>query len=246
MSRGVVNQSLYSFKYEPTGSVANENGGGTVYYQDTRGNWFKDSFNERGVFETTSSLTISELLDDETKYSVDLNNDDSIGDTITSVLVDSGNLGVYKTVSNSFIIDNSGLGIGDSSVSPTLLVSQTVSRGKTTTKLYDFNDTPTGALSFKDGSGIGVYYATTSRGKTTWKRDNFDNDGVFQVTDSLTISEVLNDEAVYDLDLDGDGNIGDTVRKEIKSASKIDYTVEYSLNIIMNTTVFSIGNQNLL
>ena len=38
------------------------------------------------------------LLDDETKYSIDLNNDDSIGDTITSVLVDSGNLGVYKTV----------------------------------------------------------------------------------------------------------------------------------------------------
>ena len=34
-----------------------------------------------------------------------------------------------------------------------------------------------------------------------------DNDGVFKQTDSLTISEVLNDEAVYDLDLDGDGNI---------------------------------------
>ena len=41
--------------------------------------------------------------------------------------------------------------------------------------------------------------------------DNFNNDGVFQVTDSLTISEVLNDEAVYNLDLDDDGNIGDTV-----------------------------------
>ena len=30
-------------------------------------------------------------------------------------------------------------------------------------------------------------------------------------TDSLTINEVLNDEAIYDLDLDGDGNIGDTI-----------------------------------
>ena len=225
--RGVVSQSLYSFKYEPTGSVANENGGGTVYYQDTRGNWFKDSFNERGVFEETSSLTISELLNDETKYSIDLNNDDSVGDTITSVLVDSGNLGVYRTVSNSFIIDNSGLGIGDSSVSPTLLVSQKVYRGKTTTSLYDFNDTPTGALSFKDGSGVGVYYQD-SRG-ATWKRDSFDNDGVFQVTDSLTISEVLNDEAVYDLDLDGNGKIGDTISNEIQSSSKFDFTVKYSL-----------------
>ena len=89
------------------------------------------------------------------------------------------------------------MGIGDSSVSPTLLVSQTVSRGKTTTKLYDFNDTPTGTVALTEG-GFGVYYQTTVRNVTTWKRDNFDNDGVFQVTDSLTISEVLNYEAVYD------------------------------------------------
>ena len=60
--RGKITQSLYSFKYEPTGSVANENGGGSVYYQDARGNWFKDTFNERGVFKETSSLTINELI----------------------------------------------------------------------------------------------------------------------------------------------------------------------------------------
>ena len=77
-------------------------------------------------------------------------------------------------------------------------------------QVYKFSSDPTGVFQFKDGSGIGVYYATTSY-KTTWKRDNFDTDGVFKQTDSLTISEVLNDEAVYDLDLDGDGNIGDTI-----------------------------------
>ena len=46
------------------------------------------------------------------------------------------------------------------------------------------------------------------------KRDS-DTDGVFKQTDSLTINEVLNDEAIYDLDLDGDGNIGDTIVRYI-------------------------------
>ena len=32
-------------------------------------------------------------------------------------------------------------------------------------------------------------------------RDSFDTEGVFKQTDSLTINEVLNDEAIYDLDL---------------------------------------------
>ena len=34
---------------------------------------------------------------------------------------------------------------------------------------------------------------------------------VFQQTNSLTLSEVRNEEAVHDLDLDGDGNIGDII-----------------------------------
>ena len=226
LRKGNVTKSLYSFKYEPKGSIVNLNGDGNVYYQDASGNWFKDIFNERGVFKETKSLTFNELLVDETKHSVDLNNDDSIGDTITSIIVESANLGVYKTVSNSFLIDKSGLDIGDSSVSPILLVKQTVSRGNTTTSLYDFSNTPTGVLSFKDGSGVGVYYKNSGG---AWKRDNFDNDGVFQITDSLTLSEMLNDEAIYDVDLDGDGKVGDTISKEIQSSSKLDFTVKYSL-----------------
>ena len=154
LRKGNVTKSLYSFKYEPKGSIVNLNGDGNVYYQDASGNWFKDIFNERGVFKETKSLTFNELLVDETKHSVDLNNDDSIGDTITSIIVESANLGVYKTVQIHLI----GFDIGDSSVSPILLVKQTVSRGNTTTSLYDFSNTPTGVLSFKDGSGVGVYY----------------------------------------------------------------------------------------
>ena len=36
-------------------------------------------------------------------------------------------------------------------------------------------------------------------------------DGVFQETNSLTLSEVQNEEGVHDLDLDGDGVVGDTI-----------------------------------
>jgi len=156
--RGKTTASNYEFTQTPTGIVTNADGSNAVYYQDTKGNWFKESFSSTGVFTTQETYTLSQLFADESKYKNDLNNDGSIGDVITAIIGDNGSIGLYQTGSGSYLIDNSGLGIGDLSVSPTLLVSQKVYRGKTTTSLYDFNDTPTGALSFKDGSGVGVYY----------------------------------------------------------------------------------------
>ena len=64
------------------------------------------------------------MFADESKYKNDLNNDGSIGDVITAIIGDNGSIGLYQTGSGSYLIDNSGLGIGDLSVSPTLLVSQ--------------------------------------------------------------------------------------------------------------------------
>ena len=40
-------------------------------------------------------------------------------------------------------------------------------------------------------------YETTVRNITTWKRDNFNDQGQYQKTDSLNVSQVLNDEANY-------------------------------------------------
>ena len=180
--RGKTTISLKDFDYRPTGIVTNADGSNAVYYQDTKGNWFKESFSSTGVFTTQETYTLSQLFADESKYKNDLNNDGSIGDVITAIIGDNGSIGLYQTGSGSYLIDNSGLGIGDLSVSPKLLVSQTVSRGKTTTKLYDFNDTPTGTVALTEG-GFGVYYQTTVRNVTTWKRDNFDTNGVFKQTD---------------------------------------------------------------
>ena len=116
---------------------------------------------------------------------------------------------------------------GDSTVNPTLLVSQTVSRGKTTTSLYDFKITYlVEALSFKDGSGVGVYYQTTGRNGVNGNAIVLIMMAYLRQTDSLTINEVLNDEAVYDLDLDGDGNIGDTISAVYMNVPDADAAVE--------------------
>ena len=157
-------------------------------------------------------------LTDEAIYDLDLDGDGNIGDTISAVYMNvpdadtgvedkSDNFGLYKTATGSYIADTADLAVGDYADDPTLLIKQTVSRGKTSTSLYDFKYTPTGAVAYTEGGGS-VYYQDT---KGKWFRDNFSDDGVFQTTDSLTLSEVRNEEAVHDLDLDGDGVVGDTI-----------------------------------
>ena len=56
------------------------------------------------------------------------------------------------------------LTVGDLTNDPTILVKETVLRGKTTTSLHKFNSDPTGVLYFKDGSGVGVYYQDSPAG----------------------------------------------------------------------------------
>ena len=158
------------------------------------------------------------MLNDEAIYDLDLDGDGNIGDTISAVYMNvpdadaavenpKDNFGLYKTATGSYIADTADLAVGDYADEPTLLIKQTVSRGKTSTSLYDFRYTPTGAVTYAEGNGS-VYYQDS---EDKWFRDNFSKDGVFQVTDSLTLSEVRNEEAVHDLDLDGNGKVGDTI-----------------------------------
>ena len=77
--RGKTTISLQDFDYRPTGIVTNADGSNAVYYQDTKGNWFKESFSSTGVFTTQETYTLSQLFADESKYKNDLNNDGSIG-----------------------------------------------------------------------------------------------------------------------------------------------------------------------
>ena len=214
ISRGKTTTSLQDFNHRPTGIVSNTDGSSAVYYQDTEGNWFKESFSSTGVFATKESYTLSQLFADESTYKNDLNNDGNVGDVITAVIGDNGSIGLYQTGSGSYLIDNSGLSIGDSSVSPTLLVTQKILRGNTTTSLYDFTNTPTGTVSLADGN-FAVYYQSTVRGVASWKKDNFNTDGVFQKTDSYTLAELLADESTYNIDLNKDGSIGDVIAEVV-------------------------------
>ena len=117
---------------------------------------------------------MSEVRNEEAVHDLDLDGDGVVGDTIESVLANDGQgKGIFKTTTGSYIVDDSTLNVGDQTNDPTILIKETVS-GKTTTSLHKFSSDPSGVFQFKDGSGVGVYYATTYRGKTTWKRDSFD------------------------------------------------------------------------
>ena len=127
------------------------------------------------------------MLNDEAVYDLDLDGDGNIGDTVSAVYMNvpdadaavenpKDNFGLYKTSTGSYIADTADLAVGAYADEPTLLVKQTVSRTKTSTSLYDFKYTPTGAVAYAEGGGS-VYYQDT---KGKWFRDNFTDDGVFQ------------------------------------------------------------------
>ena len=54
-------------------------------------------------------LTLTQLLAEESFYQVDLNKDNVIGDTVTTVISNQDSKGFYKIASGSYVIDNSGL-----------------------------------------------------------------------------------------------------------------------------------------
>ena len=163
VSRGKTSTSLYDFKYTPTGAVAYAEGGGSVYYQDNNGNWFRDNFTDDGLFQATDSLTLSEVRNEEAVHDLDLDGNGVIGDTIESVLANDGqSKGIFKTTSGSYIIDDSTLSVGDQTNDPTILTQEvTARRGPTTIGLKEFDDRPIGIVTNSDGTS-GIYYQDTS------------------------------------------------------------------------------------
>ena len=99
--RGKTTTSNYEFTQTPTGIVFDSDGSSGVYYQDTKGDWFRESFSSTGVFTTRETYTLSQLFADESKYKNDLNNDGNIGDVITAVIGDNGS---YWIISNGIRI----------------------------------------------------------------------------------------------------------------------------------------------
>ena len=53
----------------------------------------------------------------------------------------------------------------------------------------------------------------------SWKKDNFDTDGVFQKTDSYSLAELLADESTYNIDLNKDGSVGDVIAEVVNNVT---------------------------
>ena len=69
-----------------------------IYYQDNKNRWFRDNFDNSGVFSNTNYLTESEILHDEIIYSNDINNDGQNGDIINKTLVEGDTLSIYQLI----------------------------------------------------------------------------------------------------------------------------------------------------
>ena len=65
-------------------------------------------------YTKTNNYNLSQVLNDEAVYDLDLDGDGKVGDTIDSVLANDGQgKGIFKTTSGSYIIDDSTLSVGD-------------------------------------------------------------------------------------------------------------------------------------
>ena len=121
-SRGITTTDVFDFEYTPTSSISNESG---FLLQSDKNKWFSDYFGKDGVYQETTSLAISEVLNIESKFSVDIDNDGNFGDKVDVFLAnDNTNSGIYKTLTGAFVSDNKGLNSGDYLFDPTLLIKQ--------------------------------------------------------------------------------------------------------------------------
>ena len=209
---------LYSIKYQPSALVLDSDGNYLVYFQDNKKRWFKDIFNSDGEHQNLNLLNESQVLNDESQFKIDFNNDNFIGDQITDVLASStenskglNNWGLYKTKTDSYILDIANKLSGEAT-SPILLSK--IIRNKS--YLYKFKYLPEGAVVLNDS--INVYYKDN---RDRWYKDTFDSSGKFENKVTYNLNQVLADELTYNIDLNKDGHIGDVV-DSIKSSSNVD------------------------
>ena len=103
-----------------------------MFYHDEKENWFVDKFDSSDIYKKFEFINFfSELLNLETLHDNDLNNNGWIGDQIEFKISSDGNgLGLYRTMSGAYIVDNNGLQQGNSPVTPTILIDQVSFKGK--------------------------------------------------------------------------------------------------------------------
>ena len=188
-------------------------------------------------------MTESEMLNDESEYDLDINNDGSFGDSISQKIIDGQNQSLYKTESNSFIIDTLGLDSGEKVNSPILLKTLTTRRGTEYKSLYSIKYTPSFLLIDRDGN-FAIYFQDNRK---RWFKDTFDDQGVHISLNRLSISQILNDESYFQKDIDNDGNIGEEVKEILSNVSR-DATDSWGIYktksgaLVLDNSNLNIGN----
>ena len=214
--RGNVTSSIYEFQYSPKSLITKEDGSSSVYYQDNKNKWYRDSFDSFGIYSNTKYLTESEMLHEEVIYGNDINNDGKNGDTISKTLVEGEILSIYKTNSNSFVIDSIGLKDNDTVKDPTLLKSISFRRNQEITTLYAIKYEPLELISDSSGNHF-IYFKDN---KKRWFKDTFNSNGEHQGLNLINESQLLNDESNFGIDINKDGSIGDKITNILATSTE--------------------------
>ncbi len=188
--RGVLNEIMHKFNYDPSGLLAYDSGDFEVFYKDSKKRWFADKFDKDGVYKGSNGVSLSELLVNESKYKVDLNDDGAFGDIINQKIFTStsSDYGLYKTSSGSLVIDVNTLNIGEYTDSPTLL---TYLRGdkyyiRKYRSVYEIN----GVIKYEDSEDFSLFFEY----RNSIYKTNYNSDGVYQGMEYYkNVSLLLND-----------------------------------------------------
>jgi len=206
-----------AFKGDPLGLIDyGFSGFGVVSKNGSK--WVEQKFYNNGNASTSTSLTLAEVLALEANFGLDLNQDGDIGDPVDGVLATGNAKGLYKTLSGEYVLDINTLDKGHDLSTPTILTDST---GKAFTK---WKGDIKGILEYSADGSIGVFTVSTGNQLTSsimsalgvqtdakWVEQRFNSDGSAGESIKLELVQVLNLEAIHDVDLTGGNIIGDSV-----------------------------------
>ena len=164
-----------------------------------------------GVHIETRKLNYSQLLIDEVRYQTDLSGDGVINNDSIEKIFSSYNTntpysnvaGLYKTKSGAIVFDQNNLNINDSLQRPT---SSLTKDGK----LHSFSVEPSIAMKIDpNGTGQQNEYSAFLKNGGKWSKEVFNSSG--ELIDTINYNyepHLLADETTFQIDIDGDGSIG--------------------------------------
>ena len=83
----MLNEIIHKFNYDPNGLLAYDSGDFEVFYKDSRKDGLQINLIKMVFTKDQMAVSLSELLVNESKYKIDLNDDDAIGDVINQKIL---------------------------------------------------------------------------------------------------------------------------------------------------------------